>query len=131
MNPILMALGFSATYMAMMVGAVQNFLTKGAKYSFFDPTKEMSYIPLNQELKTKGKAVVDVIGGRMGKAAGGYTILILFTLTAAADGMLLAPYLGFFVGAVVIAWIFGVIALNKRYHFLLKVKAKENPPKVA
>lgn len=123
MNPIIMAIGFTATYMAVIVGAIQNFLTKGAKYSLFDPTKEMSYIPLDQELKTKGKAVVDVIGGRMGKAAGGYTIMFLFTITAATDAMTLAPYLGFFIGAVVLAWIYGVIALNKRYTSLVKQQA--------
>lgn len=124
MNPVVMALGFTSTYMAVIVGATQNFLTKGAKYSFFDPTKEMSYIPLDQELKTKGKAVVDVIGGRLGKAAGGYTIIFLFMITAAQDAILLTPYLGFFVALVVFAWIFGVIALNKRYTSLIKAQAK-------
>lgn len=124
MNPIVLGLGITSTYMAVIVGMVQNILTKGSKYSLFDPTKEMSYIPLDQELKTKGKAVVDVIGGRMGKAAGGWTIMFLFFVTAASDGMLLAPYLGFFIAAVVCAWIVGVVALNKRYKALIKEKAK-------
>lgn len=117
-NPAMMGLAVSATYMAMIVGMVQNIFTKGAKYALFDPTKEMSYIPLDQELKTKGKAVVDVIGGRMGKAAGGWTILGLFTVSSATDAMQLAPYLGYFIGVVVVAWIFGVIALAKRYNAL-------------
>ena len=119
-NPAMFGLAVSATYMAMIVGLVQNILTKGSKYALFDPTKEMSYIPLDQELKTKGKAVVDVIGGRLGKAAGGWTILILFTLFSATDAMDVAPYLGYFIGAVVIAWIMGVIALSKRYNALTK-----------
>lgn len=114
-NPQMFGLAVSATYMAVIVGMVQNILTKGSKYGLFDPTKEMAYIPLDQELKTKGKAVVDVIGGRLGKAAGGWTILGLFTVFSATDAMEVAPYLGYFIGFVVIAWIFGVIALNRRY----------------
>ncbi len=119
-NPAMFGLATSATFMAMYVGMVQNILTKGSKYALFDPTKEMSYIPLDQELKTKGKAVVDVIGGRLGKAAGGWTILGLNAVTAASSAMDIAPYLGYFIGAIVIAWIFGVIALAARYNALIK-----------
>lgn len=117
-DPIVLGLGFSATYMAVIVGAIQNFLTKGTKYALFDPTKEMAYIPLDQELKVKGKAAVDVIGGRMGKAAGGWSLMIIFFLMAAKDAMVVAPYLGFIIGAVVVAWIFGVGALARKYNAL-------------
>ncbi len=119
-NPALFGLAWSATFMAVIVGMIQNILTKGSKYALFDPTKEMSYIPLDQELKTKGKAVVDVIGGRLGKAAGGWTILGLFTVFSATDAMEIAPYLGYFIGFVVVAWIFGVVALSRRYNALVK-----------
>ena len=119
-NPALFGLTCSVLYMAVIVGMVQNILTKGAKYALFDPTKEMSYIPLDPELKSKGKAVVDVIGGRLGKAAGGYTIMLLFAVFSATDAMAIAPYLGYFIAAVVAAWILGVVALSKRYNALVE-----------
>ena len=116
LNPYILGMGFTATYMAVLVGAMQNILTKGTKYALFDPTKEMAYIPLDQDLKTKGKAAVDVIGGRLGKAAGGWTVLGIFTVFAVQDIMVIAPYLAVIIAAVVVAWTVGVGALSIRYN---------------
>ncbi|CAK8162590.1 ADP,ATP carrier protein 1 [Candidatus Xenohaliotis californiensis] len=110
---------YTATYVAVIVGAMQNIATKGSKYSFFDPTKEMAYIPLDQELKTKGKAAVDVVGGRLGKAGGGWAVMILFFITAAKDAMVLANYFIVIVSIIVILWIISVFALNTRYKKLV------------
>merc|ERR1712159_799230 len=115
-SPILAGLGVSVTYAAMMVGAAQNLLSKGTKYSLFDPTKEMSYIPLDQELKTKGKAAVDVIGGRLGKAGGGLTSSTLLTVLGVSEAVQIAPYLAVIVLFVIAAWFWAIKNLNKKYH---------------
>jgi AAA family ATP:ADP antiporter len=45
-------------------------LWQATKYAIFDPTKEMTYIPLSKEARTQGKAAIDVLGARLGKSMG-------------------------------------------------------------
>ena len=46
-------------------------LSRGAKYSVFDATKEMSFVPLAPESKIKGKAAIDGVAvARLGKSSG-------------------------------------------------------------
>ena len=44
----LFRLGTTPLMLAVMIGALQNILSKGAKYALFDPCKEMAYIPLGK-----------------------------------------------------------------------------------
>ncbi len=72
---------------AVGLGVFINAFAKAVKYSLFDPTKEMAYIPLDPELKVKGKAAVDVIGGRGGKSAGSYIQMGLLTVFSGAHSI--------------------------------------------
>lgn len=102
----------SAAMFAVMFGAVQNILSKATKYSLFDATKEMSYIPLDEELKSKGKAAADVIGGRFGKSGGAIIQWGLLSLIPGASLISLAPALfGVFV-IIMIWWLFSVTKLS-------------------
>jgi ATP:ADP antiporter, AAA family len=41
---------------------------RSSKFSLFDPAKEMVFIEMSKEEKSKGKAVVDLVGSQIGKS---------------------------------------------------------------
>lgn len=116
-------MGTSPLMLAVIFGAAQNIMSKSSKYSLFDPTKEMAYIPLDQESKTKGKAAIDVVGARLGKSGGSLAqqFLMLFVPSAIA----MAPYVGIIFILMGIGWIFSVKALGKRYETLVLEQESE------
>lgn len=117
-----MVMGTTMVMIAVLVGMAQNVLSKSTKYSLFDPTKEMAYIPLDQELKVKGKAAVDVIGGRAGKSGGAFIQMILLTTFLGSTLSSLAPILAIVVIGVVVLWLFSVFGLSKKFDALTKTK---------
>lgn len=105
--------------MAVMIGALQVMLFKSFNYAFVDATKEMAFIPLDRELRIKGKAAVDVIGGRFGKAFGAILQQIMFQFISPNLSDL--TYEIFIVFVVTMAmWTLAVIALNKEFYKLTK-----------
>ena len=108
-----------------MFGMVQNVLSKATKYSFFDPTKEMAYIPIDRELKTKGKAAVDIVGARLAKALGALLQSSLFIIFPAASYATITPYLMVIFIIVALIWMFDVKLLFAEYDkFFRKSKKK-------
>jgi len=104
--------------LAVIIGTAQNVLSKATKYSLFDSTKEMAYIPLDDEMKTKGKAAVDVIGGRFGKSGGGIIQSTFFILLPTYTFAEATPYFAGIFFVIVILWIFAVQGLSKEYQKL-------------
>ena len=106
---------------AVMIGMVQNILSKATKYSLFDSTKQMAYIPLDPELKTKGQAAVEVIGGRAGKSGGAFIqSTLLMAVGGGATLASLAPILGGVVVVIVVLWCLSVAGLSKKFEDLTK-----------
>jgi len=113
-EPLLAILSTDKVTAACALGFIVVVFAKSVKYTLFDPTKEMAYLPLNEELKSKGKAAVDVIGGRLGKAAGGWAQMFLFTVFMTKDVVAIAPAaFGAFV-LVATGWLLAVKVLSKK-----------------
>lgn len=115
--------GSTPLFLAVIIGAVQNIMSKSTKYSLFDPTKEMAYIPLDNESKVKGKAAIDVVGARLGKAGGSFMqqglIIWLGTIIAAI------PYNAAILFTIMAIWIIAVVALNKLFLAKEQERAEE------
>ncbi|MEI8366481.1 MAG: Npt1/Npt2 family nucleotide transporter [Parachlamydiaceae bacterium] len=130
--PIVIALtGTTPLAIAVFFGGAQNCLSKAAKYSVFDTTKEMSYIPLSHECKLKGKAAIDGVGSRFGKSGGSLIhqglLLYFSTLTASA------PYVAGILMTVIGFWIVATKALGRQFDQLIASSSKpaEPPPEAA
>lgn len=120
-------MGAPVTFLGLGVqfGLFQNSITKATKYSLFDPTKEMAYIPLSKDFKTKGKAAVDVVGSRLGKSGGALTFFIIQTILPGVALVQLIPLLAGMTILILAAWITAVFKLDK------SIKELENPSKVS
>lgn len=95
-----------ALSVAVYVGLAQNVLTKATKYSIFDPTKEMTYIPLEDDGKTQGKAAIEVLGARMGKSGGALAQQLLVLICGSI--MNGAPAIAVLFYATILVWIVAV-----------------------
>jgi AAA family ATP:ADP antiporter len=132
-TPFAPLMGTTVVFVAVIVGQIQNVLSKGTKYSLFDSTKQMAYIPLDQEAKVKGQGAVEVIGGRAGKSGGAF---IQSTLLAVIGGSVSLASLTFILGPLVIVicaiWAISVLGLGRKFAALTEGKdaaAKEEPSK--
>ena len=119
-------LGINLVMAAVWFGLVQDALSKSVKYCLFDSTKNMAYLPLDADTKTKGQAAVEVIGGRAGKAGASAIQTILINVVAA--GSKLTSHVGTIAvvfALTAIGWIASVFKLNKKY----TAKIEENAAK--
>lgn len=105
--------GLTPFAMSVYCGSFQNCLSKASKYSVFDATKELAFLPLDAESKLKGKAAIDGLGSGIGKSGSslayqGFIILL-------GSVALSTPYIAGILFVVLLAWIFCVLSLGKQF----------------
>lgn len=105
--------GFSALAVAVWAGMIQDAMAKSVKYTLFDTTKSMAYIPLDEDTKTKGQAAVEVVGGRAGKAGASLIQQIMYGFVPGVMNNVVTIVV--FYAAVVIGWIVSVFRLSPKY----------------
>lgn len=118
-------IGTTPLFLAVMFGAAQNIMSKSSKYSLFDPTKEMAYIPLDDDAKVKGKAAIDVVGARLGKSGG--SIIQIGLLSVFGSIALITPYVAAILFVIIGAWIVAAKSLNRQFLKLTTEPSKEAP----
>lgn len=109
-------LGMTPLALVVFFGSAQNCLSRASKYTVFDATKEMAFIPLSSESRLKGKAAIDGVCSRLGKSGGSIIhqmLFILFTTITAS-----APYVAGFLLAVIVIWIIATRNLGRQFNAL-------------
>lgn len=106
---------FGLTPFAMTVycGSIQNCLSKASKYSVFDASKELAFLPLNSESKLKGKAAIDGLGSGIGKSGSSLTYQAF--IIALGSVAFTTPYIAVVLFIVLVAWIFSAVSLGRQF----------------
>ena len=113
LDPLASWLHVTPLFMIVMFGAFQAIVNKVTKYSFFDATKEIVYIPLDQESKIKGKAAIEMVGSRFGKSSSSWIQLIVIEMIGTGSILFASPYLLPVTLLVSTGWIYCVKYLHR------------------
>ena len=122
-EPVFILTGTTPLAIAVFFGAAQVCFSKACKYSVFDSTKEMAFIPLGHESKLKGKAAIDGVGSRLGKSGGSLIhqgLLMIFATISVS-----APYVGVILLFVIAGWVSAARSLGKQFVSLVGEKGHE------
>lgn len=106
--------------------SIQNCLSRASKYTFFDATKEIAFIPLSNESKLKGKAAIDGVGSRIGKSAGSLIHQGLILIFSSVAGSI--PYVAAIFLVIIFIWTLAAFSLGKQFDALVSQNAKLSIP---
>jgi len=93
-----------------LAGNITQVACKAAKYSLFDPAKEMVYIEMDRDEKRKGKPAVDLVGSQVGKSGASWLaqgLFLCFGSVAASIPVMMTVYF-----ATLSTWIGSVVKLK-------------------
>lgn len=118
-------LGMTPLALTVFFGSLQNCLIRSSKYTLFDDTKEMAFIPLDANMRIQGKSAIDGIGSRLGKTGSSLIMqFFIFMFTSAAAS---APYVMGVLFIVVFIWLLAIKFLGREFEAYAK---KEKEPSV-
>jgi len=104
------------------LGALHFIAIRTCRLAFFEPTKEMAFIPLNRTLKTQGKAAVDVMADRVGKGCG--SLLQYTAISWLGSVISFAPY-AFGLAILFFAlWVYSIILLWPQFKDRIRATRK-------
>ncbi|MFA5249792.1 MAG: Npt1/Npt2 family nucleotide transporter [Parachlamydiales bacterium] len=105
--------GLAPLSLTVFFGSFLNILSRSAKYTVFDASKEIALVPLPEEAKTKGKAAIDGIGSRLGKSGSSLimqVLLIFFQSASAASPVIFLVLL-----IIIPLWLLSIGRLNRLF----------------
>jgi AAA family ATP:ADP antiporter len=113
-------LGTTPLILTTFLGSFQNCFSRASKFTFFDVTKEMAFIPLSSESKLKGKAAIDGVGSRLGKSGASliHQALLMFFGSVSAC----APFVAIVIIMIFIGWLLTVRVLGEKFNAALEDK---------
>lgn len=106
----MMLFGASPFAMTVYFGSLQNCLSKAGKYSLFDASKELAFLPLDPDAKLRGKAAIDGLGSGIGKSGSSITYQGLIIMLGSVA--LSTPYIAVILFIVLTSWIGSVITVG-------------------
>ncbi len=95
----------------LILVTIQVILGRSCKYTIFDATKEICFIPLSKDGQRKSKAIVDGIVSRLGKFFGsGFYILLLIAFGELSSTTTIIPIA---IIGLILLWIYAILKLEE------------------
>jgi len=107
--------GLSTVMFTVAYGQWHELFIKSLKHSLFNVTRELVCVPLDFHMQVKGKAVADVLGGRIGKLLGAGTQGVLLLFIAGGTQADTVPYAMVLFWGTIVLWFVVIALLNKRF----------------
>ncbi len=98
---------------AVFFGAAMEVVGRMTKHSVFDSTKDMAFIPLDPEVKLKGKAAIDGAVSRIGRSGSAAIHQVLIIIFASIANSI--PAVAMVIVACFVMWMLAVKALGKQF----------------
>lgn len=114
--PVLMGMGMLLYIVYPLVSIVSVcIINKSLDYSLLRLCRELLYVPLNRDEKTKGKACIDILIFRLSKGSSSLLLMVILQLQGGA-------YLPFMTMGIEMIWLLLAMVIMWRFHALRREK---------